>query len=324
MTPEKRKTAAAWLSVLSNTTLIIMKIVVGVLIGSVSVISEAIHSGVDLVAAVIALFAVKEGSKPADEKHPFGHGKFENLSGAIEALLIFVAAGWIVYEAVSKIIHPRPLEDLGWGVGVMLVSSVANWFISANLFRVGRQTDSIALQADAWHLRTDVYTSAGVMAGLGLIWLGDIFFPDLGDRLHIIDPLAAILVALLIVRAAWHLTLQSARDLMDVNLPSEEVAWIRLMLTEFVPRVHGFHRMKTRKAGANRFVEFHIFVDENMTVRESHALCHELGRKIAGQFAGTSVTIHVEPCMGNCDFHCRSGCLLDETQQAQIRRVKNA
>src|SRR5512136_1708331 len=148
MDAQRQKSAVAWLSVISNTALVTGKLIIGLLIGSVSVISEAIHSGVDLLAAVIALFAVKTSHRVADEDHPFGHGKVENISGTIEALLIFLAAGWIIYEAAHKLIRPEPLEAVGWGVGVMLVSSIANIVVSQMLFKVGRETDSMALQAD--------------------------------------------------------------------------------------------------------------------------------------------------------------------------------
>ncbi|MEN6375455.1 MAG: cation diffusion facilitator family transporter [Smithella sp.] len=167
----------ALLSVISNSALVTMKFVVGLVIGSVSIISEAIHSGVDLLASIIALFSVKTSSKPADKNHSFGHGKIENISGTVESLLIFAAAGWIIYEAFQKISKPAPIDNLGWGIGVMLTSSVVNIIVLQRLFKIGRETNSIALQADAWHLRTDVYTSAGVMIGLVLMWCGQLFFP---------------------------------------------------------------------------------------------------------------------------------------------------
>ena len=179
MDVQKQKTRVALLSVISNTALVLMKLVVGIMINSVSVISEAIHSGMDLVAAIIAWFSVRTSSKPADEDHPFGHGKIENVSGTVEALLIFLAAGWIIYEAIKKFIHPEPIETAFWGVGVMLISAITNIIVSQKLFKVGRETDSVALQADAWHLRTDVYTSLGVMVGLALIWIGQWIFPEL-------------------------------------------------------------------------------------------------------------------------------------------------
>lgn len=296
-----RKSNVALLSVISNSTLVIMKLAIGLMIGSVSVISEAIHSGVDLLAAMIALFAVRTSEQPADREHQFGHGKIENISGTVEALLIFLAAGWIIWEAVHKLLHPKPLESVGWGVGVMLVSALANMFVSHMLFKVGRQTDSVALQADAWHLRTDVYTSAGVMSGLALIWLAEVAFP--GRHFHWIDPVAAILVALLIVKAAYELTIQSGRDLLDVSLPDDEEQWICDYL-EQTSSVKGFHHLCTRKAGSERFIEFHLLVDPNMSVEESHRITDEITQGIRDQYKGSAVTIHIEPCDGNCTPAC--------------------
>ena len=318
MNPQKRKIAVASLSVVSNSTLVIFKLMVGIMTGAVSIISEAIHSGIDLLAALIALFSVRTASKPADEDHPFGHGKVENISGTIEALLIFIAAGWIIYEAVDKFRHPQPIEMIGWGIAIMLISSAVNLIVSHYLFKVGRETDSIALQADAWHLRTDVYTSAGVMGSLLIIWAGGLFVPAAG--LHWIDPAAAFVVALLIIRAAYRLTIHSARDLMDAPLPSEEERIIKGLIADMYPDIHGFHKLRTRKAGSNRFIEFHIKVDPTMTVEESHNLAHRVNDIIETHFNGSHVTIHTEPCDGHCDRECISGCLLTEKQRAEIRK----
>ncbi|MEI7502523.1 MAG: cation diffusion facilitator family transporter [Paludibacter sp.] len=191
------------LSVISNTTLVVFKLIIGIIIGSVSVISEAIHSGVDLVAAIIAYFAVKTANKPPDSKHLYGHGKYENFSGTIEAVLIFVAAGWIIFEAVKKLLHPEPMEEVGWGIIIMIISALVNIFVSNKLFKVGKETDSIALQADAWHLKTDVYTSLGVAVGLSLIYLTGI---------QILDPIVAILVALMIIRESYFLLKNSLKQ----------------------------------------------------------------------------------------------------------------
>ncbi len=319
----KRKSSVALLSVISNTVLVILKLAVGLMIGSVSVISEAIHSGVDLLAALIALLAVKTAGKPADEDHPFGHYKAENISGTVEALLIFVAAVWIIFEAYKKLLNPEPMESPSWGVAVMLISSAANLFVSNRLFCVGRETDSVALQADAWHLRTDVYTSAGVMAGLAIIWTGEYLFPAVD--LHWIDPLVAIFVALLIIKAAYKLTLESAQDLMDVCLPAEEEEDIRKHIMVFAPTVRGFHKLRTRKAGACRFVEFHVRVDAGMSVDESHRISDMIADAIKHHFPGTNVTIHIEPC--NCALarpeSC--GCLLnDEDKKAVLEKSRLA
>ncbi len=315
-TANKRKVSVALLSVASNTTLTMLKIVVGVTIGSVSVLSEAIHSSVDLLAALIAFIAVRTSGKPADEDHPFGHGKVENISGAVEALLIFLAAGWIIFEAVKKLESPVPLDYPGWGVAVMLVSAVVNILVSGRLFKVGKETDSVALQADAWHLRTDVYTSLGVMAGLGAIWLGGLVLP--GTNLAWVDPMVAIGVALLIIRAAYHLTLESARDLLDVSLPPDEEDSVKKHITAFAPTVRGFHRLRTRKSGPYRFVEFHVRVDAGLSVDESHRISDMISCGIKQQYPGTTVTIHIEPC--NCALATKEscGCLLSDDDKRTI------
>jgi cation diffusion facilitator family transporter len=316
-TIQQKKTLVAAFSVISNTFLVLVKITVGLLIGSVSVISEAIHSGVDLAAAIIALLAVRASGKPADSDHPFGHGKFENISGTVEALLIFLAAIWIVYEAVTKLLHPHPLEAAGWGAAIMLLSAIMNIIVSGTLFKVGKATESMALQADAVHLRTDVWTSAGVMCGLACIFLGKKLLP--GVNLQWLDPAAAIGVALLIVKAAYDLTMQSGRDLLDTALEPGEVEWIRKLISKHVPPICGYHRLRTRKAGADRFVEFHLIVKGNMTVEASHDLTDDLEKHIEEKLKHTSVTIHIEPCNGYCSQVCREGCLLSEEEQAQMR-----
>jgi cation diffusion facilitator family transporter len=304
----RRKINIALLSVISNVALLTMKLAVGFAIGSVAIISEGIHSGMDLLAALIALFSVEKSSQPADRGHPFGHGKVENISGTVEAALIFLAAGWIIYKAIHKLIHPTALEILGWGIGVMLFSAMVNTVVSRLLFKVGKETDSVALLADAWHLRTDVYTSAGVMVSLILIWMGEAVFK--GIHFDWLDPVAAIAVALIIIKAAYDLTIKSARDLMDVRLPEEEEYWIHELIKSHGNDIHGFHDLRTRKAGGFRFVEFHIKVDPEMTVEDSHRITEQIADAIEKQFPGTSVTIHTEPCDGECEEKCIDGCLL--------------
>ena len=312
-----RKSAVALLSVASNTTLVVLKVVVGVAIGSVSVISEAIHSGVDLLAALIALFAVRSSGKPADERHPFGHGKIENVSGTIEAILIFMAAVWITYEAVKKLLRPEPVTEAAWGVGVMLFSAVANTVVSRMLFKVGNETDSAALKADGWHLMTDVYTSIGVMGGLALMWIGESALP--GHHFHWIDPVAAIGVAVLILRAAYKLTVESGRDLLDVSLPHDEEEWIREYVRGLNVTVRGLHRLRTRKAGAHRFVQFHLLVSPEMSVDESHRLHDDIVGAIKERFPDCMVTIHVEPCDASCNPGCVEGCFLGQNERDKLR-----
>jgi cation diffusion facilitator family transporter len=310
---QQRKLLAARLSVISNIALILFKIIVGVISGSVSIISEAIHSGVDLLASFIALFSVRTSHLPADDAHPFGHGKIENISGTIEALLIFLAALWIIYEAVDKLMNISPLESLAWGVVVMLVSTLLNWGVSIFIFKVGNESDSIALKADAWHHWTDVYTSLGVMVSLALIWLGGIMYPAV--YLQWLDPLCAIFVALIITHAAYKLTVTSARDLIDAKLPGEEEHWIIQLIAEYRPSLHGFHRLRTRKAGNFRFVEFHIKVDPDMSVESSHNIAEELTAKIEQHFPKASVIVHTEPCSAVCEKQCLAGCFLSQKER---------
>ena len=168
---DRRKSNAALLSVASNTLLIILKLLVGLWIGSVSIISEAAHSSVDLLAAIIAFVAVRVSGRPADESHPFGHGKVENLSGTFEALLIFIAAIWILYEAAEKLRNPQPLNQACLGILVMLISVAVNIIVSRRLYQVGEETNSVALKADACHLHADIYTSLGVLIGLAIIMM---------------------------------------------------------------------------------------------------------------------------------------------------------
>lgn len=293
MEMNRRKVWAAGLSVASNIMLVAFKLVVGIVSGSVSVISEAIHSGMDLVAACIALFAVRTSGKPADKDHPFGHGKVEDMSGTIEAILIFVAAAWIIYEAIGKFINPSPLDHVGLGVAVMLFSSIVNIAVSEVLFRVAKSTDSVALEADAWHLRTDVYTSAGVMAALALIMIGGRLFP--GAYLDWLDPVVAIGVAILIIRAALHLTLKSGHDLLDGRLPEQEENWIKEYLKGKMPPVRGYHDIRTRKSGPRRFIQFHLLLDKDLSLEASHKIADEIQAAIGRQFLSTTVTIHTEP-----------------------------
>jgi cation diffusion facilitator family transporter len=221
---QRQKTSVALLSVASNTVLVTLKLITGLLTGSISVLSEAAHSSMDLIASIIAFFAVRISARRPDAEHPFGHGKVEDISALAEALLIVIAAIWIVVEAIHKIIAPQPLATVDWGIAVMLFSVVANIVVSQLLFIVGKRTDSPALIADAWHLRTDVWTSAGVLAGLAIIWVGARLWPEV--NLNWIDPTAAIVVAILIFRAALELTITAIKDLIDTSPPAHELYWL--------------------------------------------------------------------------------------------------
>jgi cation diffusion facilitator family transporter len=278
-----KKVSVARLSVASNTLLIIMKLAAGIMSGSVSIISEAIHSMMDLLAAIIAYFAVRISDHPADERHPYGHGKYENVSGVVEALLIFIAAIWIIFEAAQKLITNESSEFLGVGIAVMFVSALVNTIVSRRLYKVAKETQSMALEADALHLKTDVYTSLGVAVGLSLIYLTGI---------QILDPIVAILVALMIIRESYSLLMRAYRPLLDTALDKDEVQLIDTILQE--NNVH-YHGLKTRKSGNYKFVEFHLELDPDAKIIDAHNRCDEIEDLLKSKLDYLSVTIHVEP-----------------------------
>ena len=280
-----KKVSIARLSVVSNTFLIAMKLTVGIMGNSISILSEAIHSFMDLLAAIIAYFSVRVSDTPADKNHPYGHGKFENISGVVEALLIFVAAFWIIYEAIKKLIEPEPIGSIWLGFAVMSISAVVNAIVSSRLYKVAKETESIALEADALHLKTDVLTSIGVAVGMALIWL---------TGYHILDPIAALLVAVLILKESWDLLRKAYGPLLDVALPSNEVEKICVVIEKHCTENIGYHDLRTRKSGNRRYIDFHMNLPPEMTVKQAHDLCDLIEADIHQAIPHSEVTIHVE------------------------------
>jgi len=279
-----KKVKIARLSILSNSLLIIMKLVVGLMSGSVSIISEAIHSSMDLVAAVIAFFSVSVSDTPPDSRHPYGHGKVENISGVIEAILIFVAAIWIILEAVRKILGEEiVLESLWLGSVVMVISAIVNIIVSRKLYKVARETKSVALEADALHLKTDVYTSAGVAVGLGLILITDIKW---------LDPVVAILVALFIIKESYELLKRAFSPLLDTAWGVDEIDELEKKLNDMGVN---YHDLRTRAAGNYRFIDIHVEIPENESVGDAHKYCDMIEDELTDCFSNLNVTIHIEP-----------------------------
>ena len=269
---------------ISNISLVAGKTVVGLITGSVGILAEAIHSAVDLIAALIAYLAVRVSDAPPDEAHAFGHGKYENISGTVEALLIIAAAIYIGYEAILRILHKAPVEQLGYGILIMFISALANWIVSAKLFKVAEETDSIALETDGHHLRLDVYTSAGVMVGLLAVYLTDIV---------LIDRLLGLAVALWIGWIGWQLSVKAVGPLLDLQLPLPEVGRI-ISIIDADERVRGYHKLRTRKSGAHRHVDVHLLVPKEMTLVDAHDLAEEIEDKIRAEFNNVTVLTHVE------------------------------
>lgn len=279
----KRRTAC--LSVLSNTLLVIGKLSIGILTGTVSLISEAIHSGVDLLAAAIACLAVRKSCLPPDQDHDYGHGKVENVSAAFESLLIIVAALSILYEAAGKFFHPQVPESLNLAIVIMLASSLINAIVSARLYYVGEKTGSEALKADGMHLRADVWTSAAVMAGIFLMKV---------TGWAILDPLIACLVALGILRVGYKMCRRSYDDLTDASLSDDEESKIGHIIME-TPGVKGYHHLRTRISGSETIMDFHLELDRTLPLFQAHAISDKVESALQKKYGPCDPMIHLDP-----------------------------
>jgi cation diffusion facilitator family transporter len=246
-----------------------------------------VHSSIDLVASIVAFFSVRKAGEPADESHRYGHEKIENLSAAIEGILILVGSAAIAFAAIRRLLGHGELHTVGLGIAVVAVSIVVNVVISTVMARRARATDSAALEGDAAHLRTDALTSAAVLAGLVLMKVT-------GEQW--IDPAVALIVAAVIVVTGVRLLTRSSRVLVDEALPAAEVAAIRAAIEAFAPRgVVGYHELRTRRTGSRRYVDLHIQFRAGTSLENAHRTAHELQDPIAGRLAGADVLIHLEP-----------------------------
>ncbi len=290
MNIETEKKFAAGLSIVSNTTIIILKLIAGFISGSISVISEAIHSMSDLLASCLTFFSVIKSAQPADSDHPYGHGKYEDMSGFLEGILIVLAAIYIIYEAAQKLYFNKSAEiETLPGIIVMLAAVIANFLVSKYLFYVAKKSESLSLLADAEHLRTDILSSIGVLAGLVLIKF---------TGLHFLDSIIAILVAAFIMRAGFFITKKALNNLLDGSLPQENIDTIEAVIDEFVKlkKIAGYKNLKSRRAGPKKNIELTLFFHNNMTIHDCHKICDEIEDAIASKLGGnTTVFIHAEP-----------------------------
>ena len=293
------RSGAVRLSILVVVSLIVLKVVVGIITGSLSVLAQAIDSFLDLFAVIITFLAINVAARPADESHPFGHGKAENVAAIIQAVLIFFAGGSIIYAAIRRIQTEAALEMTEAGMVVMAVSIAASIFLSRYLLRISRQEDSMALEANAHNIAADVYSAAAVFIGLLVVRFTDI---------TIIDPILAGVVALYIFKVAFDVLRKSFGGLVDVKLPESEESAVRLAITEhFTSEVVSFHRLRTRKAGNQRHIDLHLVMPKHISIEEAHDMCDHLEKDIEGRLLNTDVIIHVEPCDDNCDI-CNLSC----------------
>jgi len=278
-------TKAALVSVFSNMFLAVCKLWIGWRMGSAAVLSEGLHSATDLLASFSAYFSVRISSRPADEVHPFGHGKFEDLSAVFEASLIIVIAGAVVWKAVSDFLAGTCPQELELGIGIMVLSIVLNSVVARFLHNTARQQDSLALAADAWHLSADVYTSLGVLGGLILVAMT-------GQR--VFDPLAALGVGIYIVGEAIHIGKKGLQNLLDVRLPSEEIALIEAVLEAHASATVRFHALRTRKAGPERHIDLHAVVDGELPAHTVQDLCHQIEDEIRLKLPGSRILMRLE------------------------------
>jgi cation diffusion facilitator family transporter len=288
MAGDQAKGRAAALSVASNTTLITLKVVAGIATGSVAILTEAVHSSIDLLASIVAFVSVRKADEPADAEHVYGHQKMENLAAAIEGALILFGAAIITYEAIARLIAGAHVHTIGVGIVVIAVSAVVNLIVSRVIARRARDTRSVALAGDATHLSADAASSLAVLGGLVLIAVTHDYW---------IDPVVALIVAGGILIAGLRLLLRSSRALVDEALPEDDLEAIRGAIRDVGgPRgVVGFHKLRTRAAGSRRYVDVHVQFTAGTTLDDAHWAAHALTDEIQARLDGTDVLVHIEP-----------------------------
>jgi cation diffusion facilitator family transporter len=283
-----KKSRTVLFSISSNALLLAVKLVAGVLTGSASVLSEAVHSATDLVASVVAFVAIRRSVSPPDKSHNYGHGRFENLAGVFEGVILLGVGGWVIFGAVNGILNGTKLELLGLGIGVMALSAVVNLFVSGWLLRVARETDSRALEAEGYNLRTDVWGAAGVALGL---------LAALATGWTVLDPILAALIGLVILWTALRLISGSTRVLLDESLPEEELSLVQSIINreeESNPKIRGYHKLRARKSGSQRHIDFHLQLKADTTLGEAHKISDGLEERIRRDLPNSDVLIHLE------------------------------
>lgn len=276
----------AFLSVISNSLVVMLKIVVGIITGSVAILSEAIHSFLDLIAAFIAFISVRISKKPADTGHPYGHGKVENLSGTIETILIFAAGIWMIYECIQKLVNPAPVHLPVLGIVVMLAGALINLIVSKFVKREAEKVNSVAMKSNALHLLTDVYTSLGVAASLLVVTL---------TEWYILDPIIGMVLAMYIIYEAFKLMKEAFPPLIDTRLSEEEEKTILKIIETFQQEFIEIHDFRTRRSGPQEYIDFHLVVASHVTIKDVHDLCDRIERDITNEFKQAQVMIHPEP-----------------------------
>lgn len=274
-------------------SLILLKVIAGWISGSISVFAQAADSFLDLFAGVVTFFAVRIATRPADEEHPFGHGKVEDMAGMVQGVLLFIAAGLIIYSSVQRIINKTPIELAEAGMVAMVVSMVASILLSRHLLKVSRATGSVVLEANARNITGDIYSTAAVLVGLLVVRL---------TGLSILDPIIAIGIAIYIAKIAYDAINKPLLGLVDASLPHSEQSVIKSCLAEQGNQVVGFHELRTRRSGNQRYIDLHLVMAKGISLEQAHQVCDLLEVDIRSRLPRTNVTIHVEPCDGKCKY----------------------
>jgi cation diffusion facilitator family transporter len=299
---------AATIALAATVGLTALKIGAGVISGSVGVFSEGVHSFLDLVSAALSYFTVPQAVKPADEDHPFGHGKIETLSSLFESLLLVVAAILICFEGLEHLRHPQPVAYPGFAMAVIVISLLVSYGVYRHNLAASEKTDSSALRVNALHFFSDVIASVGILVGLVLLrltgWL-------------IIDPIMAFLVAGYILMISAQQVKEALLELSDRQLPDSEISEINELIARFQGRMIEAHDIRTRKSGSTRHIDFHLVVCGQLSVDESHQICDEIEAEIISHFSGSSITIHVEPCE-YLKTECRGTCAIYQARHGKV------
>jgi len=272
--------------------LIIVKVIVGWLTGSISILAQASDSLLDLFAAIITFSAIRIAAKPADAEHPYGHGKAEDIAGVGQGVLIFVAGGLIIYSAIGRIIEGSSIELAEAGIVVMAVSIVVSIFLSRHLLSVSRATGSVALEANARNIAADVYSASAVLVGLAIVRF---------TGLNIIDSVIAIGVAIYILKIALDTIRKPVSGLLDEKLPPSQQAGIEACLKKHSREVSGFHALRTRRAGSQSYIDLHLVMARDISLEQVHQICDQIEVEIRSMLREASVVIHAEPCDNECE-----------------------
>jgi len=304
MTRSLKKLRAARLSVVTATLLAILKLAVGVLTGSMAVLASAVDSLLDILMSSVNLFAIKKAEEPADECHPFGHGKYETVATLVQAFVIAISGSWIIFEATRRLLQGSELQRIEGGIVVLIFSTFVSIILSRYLKKVAKETDSSALEADSLHFSMDVYTNLALAAGLVILKVTNISG---------IDPFLSILVGCYIIIEAFKLVRHGMRDVLDAELPPAVRAEVTRLLDSFEENLVEYRNLRTRRAGSQKFMDLDLIVCRHMSIEEAHNIADNLEDQIKSDIPGADITIHLEPCLSeSCPG--RENCENDKTR----------